>query len=112
MASWDFATSAAGKDLVADELEALGRGPMVALTTAMSHVADRTSLPRQDRSLSGGLREVRETFDGREVRVIYARVNGRLVALHAFEKKTGATPPRALAKARKRLSAYKQRQAK
>lgn len=44
------------------------------------------------RSLGGGLFEVRSSLDGRIARVFFAVDQGRMVLLHAFIKKTQATP--------------------
>lgn len=56
------------------------------------------------RPLSGGLWEVRSTLPSRrEARVLFAFHEGRLVALHAFIKKTQKTPAGDLTLARQRL---------
>ena len=56
------------------------------------------------RPLSGGLWEVRSSLPSkREARVLFGFHDGELIALHAFIKKTGKTPPDDLALARQRL---------
>jgi len=56
------------------------------------------------RPLSGGLWEVRSTLKTRrEARVLFGFHEGRLIALHAFIKKTQKTPPDDLALARQRM---------
>lgn len=56
------------------------------------------------RSLGRGLFEVRSNIsDGRIARVIFAPVDGRMVLLHSFMKKTQKTPGRDIDLAVKRL---------
>jgi phage-related protein len=56
------------------------------------------------RSLSGGLWEVRSDIsNGRTARVLFAIINAEMVLLHAFVKKTQATPRDDLELARKRM---------
>ncbi len=56
------------------------------------------------RSLGGGLWEVRSDISaGRTVRVLFGIVGEQMVLLHAFVKKTQATPKGDLELARKRL---------
>lgn len=57
------------------------------------------------RSLKHGLWEVRSNIsDGRIARTIFAAVDGRMVLLHGFIKKSRATPKADLDLARKRLN--------
>jgi phage-related protein len=57
------------------------------------------------RPLGDGLYEVRSNLHGGRIgRVVFGIVNGEMVLLHAFEKKTQKTPPQDLALARKRLN--------
>jgi phage-related protein len=104
LAAWRFYTTPAGGEAVKEELRDLGRGPKAALGRAMRGVAEGTNVPRQDEKLSDGLRAVRETYDGREFRMIYVRVAGDLVALHAIEKRSSKIPKRALDLAKRRRS--------
>jgi len=56
------------------------------------------------RPLGGGLHEVRSSLsDGRIGRVLFCIVNGEMVLLHGFVKKTQKTPPADLALAIKRM---------
>jgi phage-related protein len=56
------------------------------------------------RPLRGGLWEIRSSLpSGREARVLFGFYGGRLVALHAFVKKTQKTPSSDLGIARKRM---------
>ncbi|MBG0808801.1 type II toxin-antitoxin system RelE/ParE family toxin [Methylosinus sp. H3A] len=56
------------------------------------------------RALSGGLWEVRSSLSSRrEARVLFGFHEGRLIALHAFIKKTQRTPGEELTLARQRL---------
>lgn len=56
------------------------------------------------RGLGQGLWEVRSTLpSSRIARVLFCPYNGKLVALHAFVKKTQATPAADLALARERM---------
>ncbi len=55
------------------------------------------------RALGHGLWEVRSDLPGgRIARVIFCIVNGEMVLLHGFEKKTQKTPPRDIELALKR----------
>ena len=60
------------------------------------------------RALAQGLWEVRSSLpSSREARMLFGFQDGRLIALHAFFKKTPATPPDDLLLARKRLEELK-----
>jgi phage-related protein len=55
------------------------------------------------RSLGEGLWEIRSTLPSRRIaRVLFCLIDGELILLHAFIKKTQKTPPDDLALARKR----------
>lgn len=55
------------------------------------------------RSLGEGLWEIRSNLSSRRIaRVLFCLVDGELILLHAFIKKTQKTPPGDLALARKR----------
>jgi phage-related protein len=45
------------------------------------------------RSLGNGLWEIRSQLEGRIARVLFCIVEGRMVLLHGFMKKTQKTPP-------------------
>ena len=54
-----------------------------------------------------GLWEVRTSLPGNRIaRMVFALVEGRLIALHGFIKKTQKTPPAELEIARKRMAEY------
>jgi phage-related protein len=55
------------------------------------------------RALGAGLWEVRIALDGRTVRVLFSIHEGRMILLHAFLKKTQATPDADIALARRRM---------
>jgi phage-related protein len=55
------------------------------------------------RPLGGGLFEVRTTLEGRIARVLFAFVDGQIVLLHAFIKKSQKTPKSDLDLARERM---------
>ncbi len=59
------------------------------------------------RPLGQGLYEMRTTLKDRIARVMFGIVDGELVVIHGFIKKTQATPAADLALARKRLKAYR-----
>lgn len=68
--------------------------------------------PREDRHLTGRIREVRVSFEGGAFRVLYATVGAHdqvLLGLHAFTKKTQKTPPAAIDKALRRLQDWEAR---
>ena len=59
------------------------------------------------RSLGDGLWEVRSTLDGNRIaRLLFCFVEGRLLALHGFIKKTQKTPDTELNIARKRMREF------
>ena len=59
------------------------------------------------RPLGQGLHEVRSNLKDRIARVLFGIVDGEMVVLHGFIKKSQATPAGDLALARKRLKAYR-----
>jgi phage-related protein len=59
------------------------------------------------RTLGQGLYELRSNLKDRIARVFFGIVDGKLVAVHGFIKKSQATPPGDLALARKRLKIAK-----
>lgn len=54
-------------------------------------------------SLTGGLYEVRTTVDSNAYRVLFCIVEGTMVLLHGFQKKTQKTPKADLDLARRRM---------
>jgi phage-related protein len=61
------------------------------------------------RALGDGLWEVRSSLTtNRIARVLFCFIEGRLLALHGFIKKTQKTPVTELELARKRMSEFKQ----
>jgi phage-related protein len=59
------------------------------------------------RPLGQGLYEVRTALNNRIARVLFGIVDGEMVLLHGFIKKSQATPKDELELARKRLKAYR-----
>ena len=60
------------------------------------------------KTVGPGVREIRIREAGRAFRIIYlATVGDRVVVLHAFQKKTQATPARDIALAASRLRSWK-----
>jgi phage-related protein len=59
------------------------------------------------RPLGGGLYEVRSTLTDRIARIVFSIVDGDMVLLHGFLKKSQATPKADLDLARTRLRAYR-----
>lgn len=60
------------------------------------------------RSLGNGLWEVHIALDDRIARVLFAVVDGEMVLLNGFIKKTERTSPHAIDIARDRLSKYRE----
>ena len=62
------------------------------------------------RPLGKGLYEVRTTLTNRIARVLFGIVDGEMILLHGFIKKSQATPKSELELARGRLEMYRRRQ--
>ena len=62
------------------------------------------------RPLGKGLYEVRTTLPDRIARVLFGIVDGEMILLHGFIKKSQTTPKSELELARKRLEMYRRRQ--
>ncbi|WP_375457097.1 type II toxin-antitoxin system RelE/ParE family toxin [uncultured Methylobacterium sp.] len=100
-----FYRSAAGREPVRDWLSALPREDRRTIGYDVSRVqlGWPVGLP-VCRPLADGLFEVRSTLPSRrEARLLFGFREGRLIALHAFIKKTQRTPLTELVLARQRL---------
>jgi phage-related protein len=103
-----FYETPAGGKVVRDWLKSLDEADRRAIGQDLMRVQFRwpVGMPLC-KPLSDGLWEVRTNLaSNRIARVLFAFVEGKLVALHGFIKKTEKTPLAALEIARKRLNEY------
>ena len=88
-----FFATAAGSEPVRDWLLRLDRDERRIVGTDIAYVQWKWPMgrPRVDH-LRGAIWEVRSTLGNRIARVLFAVSNGEMILLHAFIKKTQATP--------------------
>jgi len=100
-----FYRSASGQEPVREWLKAVSRADrhVIGLDLMRAQYRWPVGMPLC-RPLGAGLWEVRSDLErGRQARVLFCQSGNRLVALHAFMKKTRTTPVDALALARARM---------
>ena len=104
-------TGATSNEIVRDWLRGLERADRNAIGQDLMRFQFRwpVGMPLC-RSLADGVWEVRSNLTtNRIARVLFCFIDGRLLALHGFIKKTQKTPVTELDLARKRMSEFKQR---
>jgi phage-related protein len=105
---WRWYTTAAGKNLVAKEIDSarMPKPVRIKLAEVMKRVARGEGHPGDLDNLGGGVREVRISGDRVIYRLLFSheRQVNVLLALHCFTKRTTKTPPHVidLAKARRK----------
>jgi phage-related protein len=105
-----FYRTETGNEIVRDWLRGLERADRNAIGQDLMRLQFRwpVGMPLC-RSLADGVWEVRSNLTtNRIARVLFCFIDGRLLALHGFIKKTQKTPVTELDLARKRMSAFKQ----
>jgi phage-related protein len=103
-----FYQTPAGAEVVLDWLRGLEPGDRNIVGQDLMRVQFRwpVGMPLC-RPLGGGLWEVRSDLTSNRIaRVLFCFVNGRIVALHGFIKKTQKTPDAELKLARKRMGEF------
>jgi phage-related protein len=109
---WRYYRTEAGRDIVGEELQALGSAAEGAVLDAMKRARARALLPYEQETIDGELRALRVFLDGQTYRVLYAHEGKRdqvLLALHAMQKKDRKLPLKAKRLAEKRLRDWRQR---
>ena len=107
-----FYRTATGKQIVKEELLALGVAPRAAVLAAISRRSHLSHFSREDELVKGPIRSIRTTLDGNEYRVLYALVGKHdhvILGLHALNKKSKKLPPQALKTAETRLKDWEAR---
>ncbi|MBB6171544.1 phage-related protein [Nocardiopsis mwathae] len=109
---WEFYSSPAGRDKIADDIKRarLSRSELARLELLLQRIAERSTYPRDVKALRDGVFEGRPDGDHRIFRVVYAEVacGVVLLALHFFEKRR-QTEPKAIQLALDRLSDWRRR---
>ena len=103
---WRFYRTANGRDVVGEELQALGVDARATVAEAMKRVARNEHFPYEQEHIAGELCAVRVFLAGCTYRVLYARVGAHdhiLLGLHAFQKKDRKLPISARRLAERRL---------
>jgi phage-related protein len=109
---WRFYRTAHGRDVVRDELLALGVDARAAVAEAMKRVARNEHFPYEQEHIGGDLCAIRVFLEGCTYRVLYAREGAHdhiLLALHAFQKKDRKLPMTARRLAERRLRDWRSR---
>lgn len=103
-----FYRTPAGAEVVLDWLRGLDKADRNAVGQDLMRAQFRWPIGMPlCRPLGGGLWEVRSDLTSNRIaRVLFCFVNGRIVALHGFVKKTQKTPDPELRLARKRMGEF------
>jgi len=106
---WRDYRTRSGRRPVRDFIDGLSDVDATAVVAAMKDV--QVHGVRVARHLAGDIYEVRAVGDRQTFRVLFSREGRRgqaLLALHAFSKKSRATPPQAIRLAQIRLAAWRE----
>lgn len=103
--------SSTGRDLIADELRALGPHARAEVVNLMKRKQRRECLPREDSHVRGDIRELRTTFEGVEYRVFYSQEgsHGEIVLALVVAVKKAQRISNAIDLAEQRLASWRAR---
>lgn len=109
---WRFYQTSSGREIVRDELKALGVPARAAVVAAMKRHRRSELMPYEEEHLGDELHAIRVFLDGSTYRLLYAYEGTHdqvLLALHCIQKKDRKLPKRARDLARRRLRDWRAR---
>lgn len=109
---WRHYRTAGGRQIVRDELKALGVPARAALAAAMKRHLRGELMRHEEEHLGGDLHALRVFLDGNTYRLLYAyqgKHDQVLLALHCIQKKDRKLPNQARRTAQKRLRDWRNR---
>lgn len=100
-----------GREPVRDFLDELPELPRRLCEYVIDYLAsgEIDQRPRHREYVADGIWELRITFQGNELRILYALEGDCAILLHGFKKKTRRTPDRAIALAKQRRAEWRKR---
>lgn len=110
----EFYKTAAGKEVIAEFLEALPAKDMAKVLRDIDLLAEYAPDLHEPytKHIEGPIWELRSKFSSNIYRILYFVYKGnKLVLLHGFTKKTRKTPPSEIELAKKRLNDFEKRYA-
>jgi phage-related protein len=109
---WRWYRTGNDREIVRDELKALGVSARAAVVAAMKRHQRGELMPYEEEHLGGELHAIRVFLDGNTYRLLYAYEGNHdqvLLALRCIQKKDRKLPKRSQALARKRLRDWRTR---